>query len=371
MSTSTQHGYLIIADISGYTSFVAKTELEHSQEILAELLELLMARFQPLMTISKLEGDAVFAYAPESMFPRGETVIEFIESMYVAFRDRLISMKQATTCTCNACRNIPTLDLKFFAHHGDYFIQQVMNTRELIGSDVNLIHRLTKNHVSEATGWRAYAMFTRQCLEHMQLNLEDVHEQTESYEHLPEVKTFSLDLHRRYQEIVEARRVFVDKDDADAFVVFRDFNVPPPVAWDWIQDPLKRNQWARDMVWSSGDRPKGRTATGASNHCAHGSGKMSSRHTLLDWRPFEYSTHDSSLWGIKFGDKVTWRFEPLANGGTRVYEIMKVEMPMPRPFLRIFKKGFTKLFAKREEEMLQTAARLAEEDYASSNGESQ
>lgn len=37
MSTSTQHGYLVIADISGYTSFMAKTELEHSQEILAKL----------------------------------------------------------------------------------------------------------------------------------------------------------------------------------------------------------------------------------------------------------------------------------------------------------------------------------------------
>ncbi len=57
----TQHGYLVIADISGYTSFIARTELEHSQEILSELLELLVSRFQPTMTISKLEGDAVFA----------------------------------------------------------------------------------------------------------------------------------------------------------------------------------------------------------------------------------------------------------------------------------------------------------------------
>ena len=366
MSTVTQHGYLVIADISGYTSFVAKTELEHSQEILAELLELLMAKFQPLMTISKLEGDAVFAYAPETMFPRGETLIEFIESTYVAFRDKQIAMKQATTCTCNACRNIPSLDLKFFAHHGDYFVQQVMNTRELVGSDVNLIHRLTKNHVSEATGWRAYAMFTAQCLEHMQMNLEDVHEQIEYYEHLPEVKTFSLDLHKRYKEIVEARRVFVDKDDADAIVLFCDFNVPVSVAWDWIQDPMKRNQWTRDSVWSSGDRPKGRTGIGATNHCAHWSGKMSSLHALLDWRPFEYSTHDSSLWGMKFGDKITRRFEPLANGGTRVYEIMKFETRLPRPILRMLRSVFAKLFAKSEEEMLQAAARLAEEDYEKS-----
>jgi hypothetical protein len=110
MSTVTQHGYLLIADISGYTSYVAKTELEHSHEILSDLLGLLVEKFQPIMTISKLEGDAVFAYAAEKVFTRGETLIEFIESIYVAFRDKQISMKRATTCTCNACRNIPTLE---------------------------------------------------------------------------------------------------------------------------------------------------------------------------------------------------------------------------------------------------------------------
>lgn len=73
MSTNTRHGYLVIADISGYTSFVARTELEHSQEILTELLELLMARFQPLMTISKLEGEAVFKppYTFKTIHPAG------------------------------------------------------------------------------------------------------------------------------------------------------------------------------------------------------------------------------------------------------------------------------------------------------------
>ena len=29
----TQHGHLLLADISGYTSYVASTELTHSQEI--------------------------------------------------------------------------------------------------------------------------------------------------------------------------------------------------------------------------------------------------------------------------------------------------------------------------------------------------
>jgi len=36
---STQHGYLVLADISGYTSYLAGTELEHAHEVLTELLE--------------------------------------------------------------------------------------------------------------------------------------------------------------------------------------------------------------------------------------------------------------------------------------------------------------------------------------------
>ena len=107
----TQHGHLLLADISGYTSYVASTELTHSQEILTELLECIIERFKPLMTISKIEGDAIFAYTPETKIPRGEAILELIESTYVAFRSRRDAAHRRTTCTCNACRNIPNLDL--------------------------------------------------------------------------------------------------------------------------------------------------------------------------------------------------------------------------------------------------------------------
>src|SRR5512139_2533832 len=226
MSTSAQHGYLVIADISGYTSFVAKTELEHSHEILSELLELLVSRFQPTMTISKLEGDAVFAYAPKEVFIRGETLVDFIESMYVAFRDKQLSIKRTTTCTCNACRNIPSLDLKFFLHCGDYIQQTVANREEIVGSDVNLIHRLTKNHVTEATGWRAYMLFTEQCLNRINLSLPGAQVQMEEYEHLGEIKTFNVNLHQVYKEITEARRILLDEKDADLTLQI-DFSTPP------------------------------------------------------------------------------------------------------------------------------------------------
>lgn len=72
MSSNTNSGYLVIGDISGYTSYVAQTELEHSQEVLAELLGLIVNHFQPVLTVLRLEGDAVFANAPEGQIPRGK-----------------------------------------------------------------------------------------------------------------------------------------------------------------------------------------------------------------------------------------------------------------------------------------------------------
>ncbi len=277
----------------------------------------------------------------------------------MAFRDRQISMRRKTTCTCNACINIPSLDLKFIAHHGDYIIQHIANTRELVGSDVNLVHRLLKNHVADSTGWRAYMMLTEQCLEHLTLQIENATIQMEEYEHLGEVKTYNIDLHVRYKEITDERRILIDEKDAD--VVNRiDFATPPHMTWEWMQDPLKRNLWgSEENRWYAGDRPKGRTGKGMSNHCAHGKGV--STEVALDWRPFEYSTIELFDNGKKNLTQ-TIRLEPLPNGGTRVHDLMQMSMPLPH-FLRRIVAQFMMKYIFKYDQALQKAARLAEEEY--------
>jgi hypothetical protein len=364
MNGTTQHGYLLLADISGYTSFVAGTELDHSHEILTDLLETICKPIEKLLTIHKLEGDAVFAYAPENLIGRGETILELIEGTYVAFRDRQTAIKRATTCTCRACQNIPSLDLKFILHHGDYILQQVRGIREMVGSDVNLIHRLSKNHVTEATGWRAYLMITEPCLSHLDLTLEGIHEQVESYEHLGEIKTINVDLHHRYKEIIEARRVFLTDVDADLLLSI-DFPTPPPITWEWLQDPGRRNLWNPGVHWSRGDRPGGRAGSGASNHCAHG--KTVSTEVTLDWRPFEYSTLESYVDGKKMFTE-TSRLEPLPGGGTRVTELARIHAPLPRPLRRIMARWIF-INQYKYDRLLQKAAQLAGEEYRAKNPE--
>lgn len=199
MEQKTQTGYLVLADISGYTSFVAQTEIEHADIAISNLLEAIIEQLSKLLTISKLEGDAVFAYVEEGKLPDGNTLLELIDHTYLAFRDQAEALSRKSTCPCRACRAIPTLDLKFMVHHGNYLIQNVAGIKDLLGTDVNLIHRLAKNHVTESMGWNSYALFTNQGLESIQIDKSAFTRQIESYEHLGDVETYVMDMHVRYQ----------------------------------------------------------------------------------------------------------------------------------------------------------------------------
>jgi hypothetical protein len=285
--TSTISGYLVIADISGYSAYLATTDLEDSPHVLGELLELIVAHLQPPMHLSKLEGDAVFVYATEETFFRGETLLELVESTYVAFRDRIRAIER-DLCDCDACRKSPALDLKFVVHHGLYRMHQVAGHEELIGKDVAVVHRLLKNRVAEVTGWRGYALFSQEAMERLRIAPDGVHRGTESFD-LGEFETFSADLDAQYRRFVEARRVLVAPEDADVTLVRR-VGAPPAVVWEWLNDPDKRQTWEDVMVQPT-VLPGGRSGVGEVSSCLRGTDAETT--TVLDWRPFEYFTVQS------------------------------------------------------------------------------
>jgi len=328
MEPKTRHGYLVLADISGFVPYLAGVELDHANEILGELLKLIVHHFKPMLTPTHLEGGAVFAHAPEASVTRGETLLELFETTYAAFRDRLAAIRRRTTCTCRACRAVPMLDLKFLVHHGDYVVQRVAGHDELVGLDVNLVRdRLLKHPVSEATGWRAYALFTDTCLAHLGLQPESLraHVQTESYEHVGEVRTYSLDLQAQYAQLIAARRIALSDAEADCTFTYP-VSAQPAIVWAWLNDPDKRTQWQPGRKWSVGVRPQGRTAPGANNHCVHGAGTL--LETVLDWRPFDYFTVELSQPPASIIHTV--RLEPLSDGsGTRLHSYFKLRTRLP------------------------------------------
>jgi hypothetical protein len=350
MNQETQHGYLVLADISGYTSYLAGVELTHARDILTELLNLMVEHFKPFLAIVKLEGDAVFAHVPKTKIVRDETLLELFESTYLAFRDRVEGIRRRTTCQCNACKAIPTLDLKFILHFGEYLSQNVFGITELVGSDVNLTHRLLKNHVSAATGWKAYALFTEAGLERLNVKMENLHERVESYAHLGEVKTYSLDLHRRYKELLESRQRFISPQEADA-IITRIIAASPIVVWEWMNDIQKRLRWENYDDIRPLLRPGGRLGAGASNHCAHGKNLVIE--TILDWKPFEYYT-------IEYPMAIQTQQLSAQEGNTQLNVYFILKMPLPRWLTRSMAKFMFRRF-KMEEQFERLARMIAEE----------
>jgi len=53
MSAEVERGYLVLADISGYTGYLAHTELDHANEILADLIGVVVDALVP-------QGESLF-----------------------------------------------------------------------------------------------------------------------------------------------------------------------------------------------------------------------------------------------------------------------------------------------------------------------
>lgn len=327
-------GFLVLADISGYTAFLSRTELDHAQEILTDLLETVIERFQTLLTIHKIEGDAVFGYTRDSQLKRGETLLELLESTYVDFRQRTKNVRRHTSCTCRACGSIGMLDLKFIVHHGDFAIQNIGGRPELAGTDVNLAHRLLKNHIAEQTGWSAYALFSQAGLARTGLDLPDTVRAAETYEHLGEVQVCALDMHARYEALMSQRHVAVEA--GEEFASFsEELKATPPVIWEWLNDPGKRALYADErggLEFMPILRPRGRTGVGATTHCVHGK-NTAMRETVLDWKPFSYYTveQDGGAMGVL---RATFRLEPIDAENTRVRGLLRGRIPGVPAFLQ-------------------------------------
>src|SRR5215510_8076986 len=61
-------GYFILTDISGYTEFLTKSELDHAQDALQNLFDAQLAHIKHPFVISGFRGDAIFMYVPETNF---------------------------------------------------------------------------------------------------------------------------------------------------------------------------------------------------------------------------------------------------------------------------------------------------------------
>ena len=314
MINQVENGTLFLADIGGYTKYLTGVELDHSHDILADLISTVAEQTKGAFQLAKLEGDAIFCYAPEGCFD-GSHLITTVDSAYFAFKQRQRDIKTATSCSCNACTRIPELNLKFVAHHGSYVVHDVMGMKELVGSDVITVHRLLKNDVVEKAGTEGYAMFTRSIFESTGLKPEalDMRDTTQHYDDVGDIEAYSMDMEARWKEEQQRSTFYVGQDDA--WVTYStEVNAPPPETWDVITSP-KRLEWMKGVTGFEQENPDGVRGIGTTNHCMHG--KSAVLEKILDWKPYRYFTVDSDQ-GIAGRMTFTWELTALDNDMTRI-----------------------------------------------------
>jgi len=326
MTGAPEKACLVIADISGYTGYLAGVELDHAHDILADLVSTVVGSLRPMLRLAKLEGDAAFAYVVTPAV-EGSTLQETVEGTYFAFQRRLRDIASASRCECNACIRIPDLDLKVVVHHGDVIRQKIAGREELLGPAVILVHRLLKNDVVETLRVPAYALYTADCIAAM--GIEDPTRQV-FMEHrvatdvAGEVTTWIRDLAAAWADEQASSRVIVEgREVAWAYA----FESPAgrQVTWDYLTSPIRRPQWNSDAVVESS--PTGRRGAGTVNHCIHG--KDAIVEEVLDYRPYDHVTVRSQLPAPGTPRLVhSWVLEDGPDGGTHVE--MRFARPKPR-----------------------------------------
>ena len=231
MLPQAKNACFLVADISGYTSYLAGVELEHAQDIIADLMNTVVRSLRPPFKLAKFEGDAAFLYAVGNGFDNS-MLLDLIDSAYFTFRKRMRNIERATSCECKACHEMQQLDLKFVLHHGEFIRQRMAGREELAGRDVIIVHRLLKNAVKERFGDHAYALFSDTCLRTTDTGpvLQELVAHEEAVDVAGQLTCWVRDLENAWIAEMDRRRHLVTRKQA-AHVIEFDICAPRSQVW--------------------------------------------------------------------------------------------------------------------------------------------
>jgi uncharacterized protein YndB with AHSA1/START domain len=272
-----RQGCLVIADIGGYTEYLGGVELEHSHDVLADLLGVVAEQLEVSLRVVKLEGDAVFCCRERPI--DAPTLLATLESCYFAFARRQRTIDVATSCDCDACRRIPSLDLKFLAHHGSFIEHDVAGQRELVG----------------------------------------------------DVAAHVLDLGARWADEQERAVARLRAEDAD-LTYEATLAASAAEVWNAMTDPVQQQHWRVGADRVDQHHPRASRGVGTTTHCLHG--KTAITQEIIDWKPLSYFSYrernpiGECLWTIELtpgkepdgapATLLVWRIKLAAGAGQRI-----------------------------------------------------
>ena len=308
---STYSGYMLIADISGYTAYLTSSEQDHANPILRALLSTLVEQIGEPLKLWRMEGDAVLAYSVDSGFPSGETFLEICENLYNSFATHRRNIIANTTCKCRACANVENLDLKIMAHHGQFEEIEVGPMRDISGADVILVHRMSKTDVKAVTGIHSYALFSDAAIKAMDIQ-SALTPYSQSFEHFGDVNMQVYDLAKAWQNFRNREQRYYLNEEDGVYTYRHVLTHPPHMVWQALVAPELKVQWM-GLISVDVERPGGRIGPGSNYHCVHEA--MEFGYWVTDWEPFDYfSTQMNSPMNEMISFHETYQVIPLENG---------------------------------------------------------
>jgi len=118
-------------------------------QITTELIKGIIDAAQPVLTLNKLEGDAVFLYAiansDEAEVARA--VARQVEKLFSAFTANVQALSEDANHPTEARQAARALRFRALLHFGQAAFKNIRQFQEIAGEEVILIHRLLKNSV--------------------------------------------------------------------------------------------------------------------------------------------------------------------------------------------------------------------------------
>ena len=218
-------GTFILADISGWSRFVASVAIEHSNEITAHLLNAMLTANSGRWKVANIEGDCIFFYREGGEDP--PALLREARKLYETFCDEIIDISARAACPCGACTTVNQLGLKFIVHAGEFEVQQIGDRSELMGADVIAAHCLLKNTVALPE----YVLLTRAYADDVSALELPAAKGSDEYDVIGPIEYTYLDLKPVRQDIEARNCFFLSADQAPAAVTI-DIDAPPELVWE-------------------------------------------------------------------------------------------------------------------------------------------
>src|SRR3982751_6811027 len=157
MITSTEDGpaLICIPDITGFTRFMAETNLEFSKKIIPPLLRNLVSSNILNLKVGEVEGDAILFYRYGAL-PSFKELVDQCKNFYIKFNEQLESLKIEFPGDFAKYISANKLALKIIVHAAEMTSTHIEGLIKLIGEDLVVVHKLLKNSVEAPE----YILFT-------------------------------------------------------------------------------------------------------------------------------------------------------------------------------------------------------------------